>query len=430
MQDLLELANLWDQVSRDPLCSRSLVRNLILVSLLQTPNILSMGVLNAFFNHLDSETAPMESSRARGRFPASDRAFMALVGLGKAGNHLTDSDTHGPTIVQAWPGVFKWSAFFFAGRVQHQSVKLEVKKSNLDIISAAWYALSRSDSARKVMSATKGSIEIATQMWVMEDKGNLPSLVNIPTASAALDALLKDAQGPALDRVVGAAGGGADNVAQLMLSRLRTSINGTLAYDAPTVVYLDLIGHLSRKPEHALRHAFLSSNTIALCTKIAVTVSTMLNRGGGPPILLDVMVAAFGYLTNCLESTDGFTWVSQSIQAGLLTAFVDCSPHYSKLDPDDCDMVLTIVRDILPKYLVYRSVIQAVDGTIRKLDHESHRQLVEKSIAWDIWMKFHKLALERYMVTLQATAMKGKAATCDNVHVSLSPYPLPVSTCV
>jgi hypothetical protein len=380
-----------------------------------------MGVLDAFFNHLNSDTAPTDLSLARGRFPASDRAFMALVGLSKVGNYLinSESDTYGPTIVQAWPGVFKWSAFFFAGRVQDKSVKLEVQKSNLDVISAAWYGLSFSHGARKAMSMTKGSIEIATQMWMMEDKGNLPAFTNISTASAVLDTLLKGENGPALDRVVAAAGGNVDNVVQLMLSRLRTSINSAPAYGAPTVVCLDLIGHLSKKPGHALRHAFLGSNTIALCTKIALAVSKMLNTGtGGPPILLDAMVAAFAYLANCLESADGFTWVTQSIQAGLLTAIVDCGPHYSKLDPDDCDMILSIVRDILPKYLVYRSVIQAVNGTIGQLGGPPHHQHIKDSIAWPMWTKFHRLALERYIVTLQANAMKGKGATCDNVHVS------------
>lgn len=280
--------------------------------------------------------------------------------------------------------MFKWSAFVFAGRVQHKSVKLEVQKSNLDVISAAWYSLSRSDSARVVMSVTKGSIEIATQMCLLEDKGNLASFTDIPSASAALDALLKDADTSALDRVVTIAGGNAENVAQLMLSRLRTSINNARAYDSPTVAYLDLIGHLSRDPEHALRHAFLGSNTIELCTKIALAVSKKLNTGsGGPPILLDAMVTTFGYLANCLESTDGFTWVSQSIQAGLLTAFVDCGPHYSKLDPDDYDMVLSIVKKVLPKYLVYRSVIQAIDGTIRKLGEPPHDKLIKQSIACD-----------------------------------------------
>jgi hypothetical protein len=379
-----------------------------------------MGVLNAFFIHLDSDTAPADPSRAQTRFPASDRAFMSLVGLSKVGNYLTDSDIHGPTLVRAWPGVFKWSAFFFAGRVQHNSVKPEVRKSNLDVISAAWYSLSRSESTCKVMSSTKGSIEIATKMCIMEDKGNLPSFTDIPSASAALDSLLRDANGPALDRVVAAAGGNADNVAQLMLSRLHTSIKGAHAFNSPTAVYLDLIGHLSRRADHALRHAFLASNIIVLCTEITLAVSKMLNAGTGPPVLLDTMVAAFAYLSNCLESTDGFTWVSQSVRAGLLTAIVDCGPHYSKLDPDDLDMVLTIVRDILPKYMVYRSVIQAIDGTIRKLGDPPHNQYIRNSVAWGIWTSFHKLALERYMVTLQASAMKGKGATCDNVHVGVS----------
>jgi hypothetical protein len=75
-------------------------------------------------------------------------------------------------------------------------------------------------------------------------------------------------------------------------------------------IYLDLIGHLSQEPEHRLRHAFLGSNTIVQCTKIALNTTKMLNDGGSPE-LLNAMVAAFGYLANCLESTDGFTWVTQ-----------------------------------------------------------------------------------------------------------------------
>lgn len=385
-----------------------------------------MGILSVFFHHLDANTAPTEPSLAKNRSPASDRAFMSLLGLTKAANILQvqNHDNYGDEIIKAWPGVFKWSLFFFAGRVQSTAMGPEAQKSCLDVITATWYSLSRSDKARKVMSATKGSIEIATQMWILEDKHNVPSIIDIPSPSAALDALLRDERRPALDRVVAAAGGNADNVVQMALSRLRTALNSPRMEGPRVAIYLDLIGHLSRDPDHRLRHAFLNSNIITQCTKIALDTTKLLNDGGGPE-LLNTMVAAFGYLANCLQSTDGFSWVSQSIRAGLLKAFVDGSPHYHKLDPEDCDMVLCIVRDILPKYLVYRSVIESVDGTIKKLDESPHKERVRGSVAKDVWLNFHRLALERMLVTLQATAMKGKAATCDNVKVLTLLFVLP-----
>ncbi|KAF9042001.1 hypothetical protein BDZ89DRAFT_1090120 [Hymenopellis radicata] len=44
-----------------------------------------------------------------------------------------------------------------------------------------------------------------------------------------------------------------------------------------------------------------------------------------------------------------------------------------------------------------------------------HRNRVRSSIAKDIWSKFLVLAVERRMVALHATAVKGKFMTCDNV---------------
>jgi hypothetical protein len=82
-------------------------------------------------------------------------------------------------------------------------------------------------------------------------------------------------------------------------------------------------------------------------------------------------------------------------------------------------MVRCIVRDILPKYLVYRSVIQAVNGTMGNLDQPPHRKRVIASVEKDVWLNFPRLSLERLVVTLQATALKGKGATCDNVKVQL-----------
>lgn len=45
------------------------------------------------------------------------------------------------------------------------------------------------------------------------------------------------------------------------------------------------------------------------------------------------MVIGFAYLASNLESLDGFTWIIQSVNAGLLQAYCDCSPHFSKVSP-------------------------------------------------------------------------------------------------
>jgi hypothetical protein len=214
------------------------------------------------------------------------------------------------------------------------------------------------------MTNTKGSIELATQLWIIEDM-KPSSTISIPAPSAALDSLLSGDEIDVHDQVLKAAGGKAEHIVTLSMSRLRTALSSPMLHEPRAAIYLDLIGHLSRAPTHSTRLGFLNANIIAVCTVTAVKVTSMLNnKPAFHPGLLDVVVASLGYLLNCLESTNGFSWIVQSVNAGLLQTFIDFAPHLSKIDPEDCDMVLEIVRTLLPKYLVYRSVIQAIDGTM------------------------------------------------------------------
>lgn len=135
------------------------------------------------------------------------------------------------------------------------------------------------------------------------------SVVNIPTGSAALDSLLHMATTADLDRVISAVGGKPDVVVQMALSRLRGSTKQDQIQAIPATIFADLVNHLSRVPDHPLRYAFLhTSKAIQVMTKIVLNVSTVINDPGRTD-LLNLMVTSFGYLANCLESTEGFTYV-------------------------------------------------------------------------------------------------------------------------
>lgn len=82
-------------------------------------------------------------------------------------------------------------------------------------------------------------------------------------------------------------------------------------------MYADVINKLCLVDEHPLHNALLNANSIAWTTKTAVAVSALINKSGDQ-LLLDPLVSSFVYLKNSFESSDGFTWVVQSINAGLL----------------------------------------------------------------------------------------------------------------
>lgn len=380
---------------------------------------LSLGILDVFFKHVSLEKVPTSPTPTTSSSRALvERACASLVALIKVGTVMQSDDNYGQRLVEGWPGVFAWSRFLYSARVEPVKAPPEEKRGALDLISGVWNSFGRSSTARKVMTNTKGSIELATQLWIIEDM-KPPSTIGIPAPSAALDCLLSGNETDVHDRVIKTAGGKAENVVTLSMSRLRTALSSPILHEPRATIYLDLIGHLSRAPAHPLRLGFLNAGIIVVCTNTAVKVTSMLNnKPVFHPGLLDLVVASLVYLLNCLESTDGFSWVVQSLNAGLLQAFVDFAPHLSKIDPEDRDMVLDIVKTLLPKYLVYRSVIQAVDGTIRKIQQSPNGKSIDETLAAGVWRKFSGLALERQLIALQAKVFKGKNATCDNVKVS------------
>jgi len=257
---------------------------------------------------------------------------------------------------------------------------------------------------------------MAAELWLLEDAISIPSSAEIPVCTAALDSLLRMAEPPTLDRALKAAGGKPDQVGKLALTRLHAESRKSSIDGHRTAIYSDIVNSLSR-PNHLLRNALLIANSISTVTKALVFVSTQLNATGNP-MLLNAMVSLFGNLRNCLESTDGFTWISQSVQAGLLTAFVECSPHFSKVNLEDRTMILSIVQDVIPRYLVYRSVIQTVSVALDVVHALPKNDKVLTTIAKDVWQNFVALVKERMLVSAHATAWKGKALICDNTAVS------------
>ena len=116
-----------------------------------------------------------------------------------------------------------------------------------------------------------------------------------------------------------AAGGKATEIAKLALARLQRTLREPQLIPSNVSMRIDLINALSRSRDHALRNALLAANVMPAITRALVKISLALNVSPDPAFL-DPMIAGLGYLRNCLESSDGFTWVAQAIinQRGAL----------------------------------------------------------------------------------------------------------------
>ncbi|KAI9059087.1 hypothetical protein FKP32DRAFT_1188172 [Trametes sanguinea] len=377
-------------------------------------NVSLEEAMDVFLTHLQEGRVP--SNTADKFSHAANLAFASMLGLSKAGPLLPEDGPLVQRLLDAWPGIYKWSVFLFSTRIEGLDRADTRRRATLDVLSAFWYTIEHRDCIREAMVTTPGTVEIATRLWLEEDGGPVPTTMDSPAGTCVLGNMLKFADKDALNRVLRVAGGKAGEVAKLSIARLQRALKGPEYNAMHITIYMDFINSISRVASHPLRHALLGANIIWVVTTALTKISVLVHTSRDPGFLTS-MVSAFGYLRNCLESTEGFTWVAQSVGAGLLQALCDCSPRFKTLDRDDYAMIKDIVGDIIPRYLVFRSVIEAVDVALKKIEHGPQKKRVEESILWPEWKKLTELARERVLIMCDVDAFKGHSTTCDNVKV-------------
>lgn len=309
--------------------------------------------------------------------------------------------------------------YLYKTRVEALEPGHDVRQATMDVIGASWYALATNDNTRKAMLSKPATLEVATRIWLEEDDKSSPSK-SLPPGTSLLNSLLKTATYDTLDQVLKISGKKADAVAKLALTRLRNAMKSKAPNGGYVTMYIDFLNMISRSPKHPFRHALLGANVVWTVTSNLCKIGTILNDTGDLAFV-DAMVAGFGYLFNCLESTDGFTWVNQALGTGLLQAFCDCSTKFDLIHPEDLQMVMGVFKDILPRYMVYRSVIDHFVTGMRKAEQEPYRKRITSSIAKDAWHELRMLTDERRIVGVQADVVKTSHLTCDNVKVRQMP---------
>ncbi|EJD43851.1 hypothetical protein AURDEDRAFT_114606 [Auricularia subglabra TFB-10046 SS5] len=381
---LMDVANLWQAMG---------------------PQMLQLGVLDAFFANLDAAKAP-------GTTALQDNAFMSLIGLTKVGNFIGSGEGYSQYIIRHWPGVFKWCVVLYDVRVAGPNAHPQTRLTAANAIAAAIYGLSSNDDVKSAMANTPGCVELVTRLWWAEDPAG-PAIADIPSATAALESVLRYSDAARLNRVL-SVGQRPGAIAKRALQNFKHWALRTPPDAKAATISADLLNQMSRVAKHPLRHAILGNGTIGVFTQALVHLSDHIERPRADPILVHMFVSLLGYMWNCLESTDGFTWVKEAVNAGLPVAFARLSPHFSKIeDKEELDIILKLCNDLLPRYTVYRSVVEALVPQMKKA--EEYRAQVMKSPAHAVWHKFATHVYERNLVCLHAKATKGKAQACDNI---------------
>ncbi|TFK64484.1 hypothetical protein BDN72DRAFT_963154 [Pluteus cervinus] len=396
------------------------------------PNPLGFHLI--FLHHLNSSAVPTQpKSDIMGIIEGTEegRAFWSLWGLGSMGVPLLRAglkvDPCGQDIIKAWPGIFKWSAFFYTSHVQIDIASPQKKSMRgvvRDVIASCWCSLAFSESAKRAMLKTRGVIDIAARLWLFEDDPEEARVTQIargiPIGTLLLK-LLSDTDDEAdWDNFISATSGNMDKIARISLSRLKTAFKAPKFASNPgeCIAILSFIGRLCCSPKPEILQALLDNGVIVVCIKFLIRLASVVNEGSCSPDLraefVVPMTGTFRILLLCLEDTIGLPWVLQAANAGLITAFVECSPLFNDISHDDYTTVSATISNTIPRYLAYWGVVQAVDAAFLKLEKTERFLSLRRSKAWEAFNGLALLTARRFRLVGQYKQMKKKATTCSN----------------
>lgn len=385
------------------------------------------AALTLYLPYLGVSIVPKDQAAA---FAApANFALCGLVALSQICPYLNKSQHIQKRITAAWPGIYSWSMYLFKTRVEGLDPSDVRRQEAADAIAGCWFALALDPDISIAILSSPNTLEISLKLWIEERDTSATPVDGNPPGTGLLCTLLRDANRDpvAYQRILRASGGKVGLVSKLFMTRLRNALKPQVPRIPQFTWYLYLINMLSILEDPPFRDAILSAGGIWYTTTAIVKLASTIDPNSETisPALQPIS-DGFGYLYNLLESKNGVTWVSQAVEAGLLRAFCMTIPQLcikQRWQPGlpsvaECiRLTFPIFKDILPRYLLYRSILFKVIPEITKVGGTPRPERVANSEAEDIWNSLVRAAVHRMTVAGSDELYKKTALACCNFAV-------------
>ncbi|KAJ7155774.1 hypothetical protein C8R46DRAFT_1116427 [Mycena filopes] len=356
-------------------------------------------LLKAFIYHIDGANVPKVLLPPIANDP-SERAWASFMGIAhKFVSLLPQNPDFRTQLIAAWPSIFKWCRYFYTQRVS--PVKdFDTARANISVICDVLSQLALDKELLEVMHETKGIVTLCTQLWL--HRAAPPAL-----SSFILQTLLMNSTWDELDEILAAAGDKPEVVAQLAVPMLPAHVS-SIAF---------AIFVVSRIPGHALTEAVLEENVCSVMTRMLVITAAAVRRAGGarPDMeYLQCLNAGFTFLRFALVREHSPRWVAQALEAGLLRLIAETAPILEKNLPKV--YIEHIMRDTLPKHLVYLSVVKLVDREIHEVDDAVVEAGIHQSWLRKDWFSLmHISSVRSGIAKLPKRAKGGGKVSCESI---------------
>jgi hypothetical protein len=149
---------------------------------------------------------------------------------------------------------------------------------------------------------------------------------------------------------------------------------------------------------------------------------------GAYPDILEFALSCFIHLETCLETMKAESWIRQAIEGSLLHAIVSANRWLTLLNAEEHEKYFNIIAgicarilsDLLPKYLVYYSVMKMAKKALRKnAIHPTRlrREGTSSGPLWNLWVAFVDTVERSYDISMHHEKFHSKFI-CHNPEVS------------
>ncbi|KAI0046279.1 hypothetical protein FA95DRAFT_1679864 [Auriscalpium vulgare] len=351
---------------------------------------------------------------------AVDRACYCIMGVRQVLDAMAQLPRARDTLrtltplTAAWTGLYQWMVYIYA---LHRADATLPPITNI-CINTILCALTR-DEMKDQVTHTPGIVAFTASVWMHgELTPDLPSAAPVWCLATILNSLP-----PPAEREVRTAAAPRD-VAARLTRHLRIAAKMLPAATDHAAAYLQLLCGMGRAdPE--MRAALCAEGIMRTLTKALVRVSTRdLCRGRAAITqaeLVKLPHVGLSLVTRFIEAGSGVDAVRDCVRAGILTACLNFGADLHALPTrvQTTALIQTLLSDILLRYVLFRSVTEAVCQSMRALQSthpEAHFADAQLQQRWE-FLGVLARSLECGIEQLESQASRSRA-TCANCLVN------------
>ncbi|KII86136.1 hypothetical protein PLICRDRAFT_279019 [Plicaturopsis crispa FD-325 SS-3] len=360
----------------------------------------TIEMIAPIFNHLDPAEIPVTSIAP----PSPDSharvhlAINSLVVIISCDDHLCNDPVLVARLLECWPRVWKWIQFLHDECIVEKAYGEGLYTNAIFTLGATLQTLGRPTTSRDQIARTPGLLALIVKEWIDDriypDTSVRMELGGVSRAfTVALDVFLDRKEGTLesiVPQILDAANGDAKKVAGTVLMRLREAVAAGSIEQIES--HLSLANKLSDTACPPLHLALLTEGAIPAVIRVLSWHNSQPLRVA--PTTTGVMLLCYYNLIDNFRSMNVPSWAVQAIDSGLIPALLRSARIRGLDDPKLAAPLLSFFLELLPKYLIYRSVLRAVRRALRQVNKHNLGEAVSGALG-DAWQDFEMLAEDR-----------------------------------